>query len=923
MRPIKLTLSAFGPYAGKTVLNLDELGTNGLYLITGDTGAGKTTIFDAVTYALYGDASGDNRDPSMFRSKYADASTPTEVELVFTYAGKEYTVKRNPEYDRPKSRGEGITTQKAEAQLSFPDGRVITKQRDVDAAIQEIMGINRSQFLQIAMIAQGEFQKLLFAPTEDRKKIFRQIFKTHLYKELQERLKNESGSLNSQCEDVRNSIRQYVDGISCDENDVLSIDVKKAKEKELPIDDVIVLIERLLEQDSVQESALEQCIADADKKLEEINGNLGKVEEREKAQSALEQAQSGLSEETEHNTELVSDFEREKARVSEREQHADEKAKIEAEYPRYDALDALESQIKKDETNISAQSKKLEAAQKQYMQDKKLFEELKKEFESLADAGEGKEKLTNQKEKAQEKQKKLEALSGLLGEFATLSENLESLQEEYRKAAVDYQKASDDYEEKNRAFLNEQAGILAETLEEGRPCPVCGSLTHPSPAQKSVKAPTEAQLKKAKDIADKARKIAEEKSGNCKEARASLAAKRTEIEKQIQELWADTAIAEAERKLNEEMEAVSAEIVTLSEEIAEVEKKVSRRSALSESLPEQETALKTANDDISAQNTAMEAAKAALREKRMQCDNEKESLHFASKAEAQTAVKTLEKIIADLKKAYESAQRAVYESNEKIAGYKASISELTNQLSSEFVLDKEELQSSKTEISAKQQDDKNAVKALHSRINANRHALANIRAKVGDLVSLENRYTWIKALSNTANGNITGKEKVMLETYIQQNYFDRIVDRANTRFMIMSGGQYQLKRRKKADNKVSQSGLDLDVIDHYNATERSVKSLSGGESFKASLSLALGLSDEIQASAGGVRLDTMFVDEGFGSLDEESLNQAMEALTSLADGNRLVGIISHVSDLKDRIQKKIVVTKDKSGGSAATIVRND
>ena len=287
MRPIKLTVSAFGPYAGKTVLDLDKLGANGLYLITGDTGAGKTTIFDAITYALYGEASGDNREPSMFRSKYAEADTPTEVELVFSYAEKTYTVKRNPEYDRPKSRGDGFTTQKAEAQLQYPDGRVVTKQRDVDNAIRDIMGINRSQFLQIAMIAQGDFLKLLLAPTEDRKKIFRQIFKTQLYQDLQDRLKRESGQLNDKCEAARSSIKQYIDGISCDENDVLSIEVEKAKSGILPTTDVIDLVDCLLSQDNDKKSVIEKSISDADKKLEIVNANLGKIEAKEKAQTAL------------------------------------------------------------------------------------------------------------------------------------------------------------------------------------------------------------------------------------------------------------------------------------------------------------------------------------------------------------------------------------------------------------------------------------------------------------------------------------------------------------------------------------------------------------------------------------------------------------------------------------------------------------
>ena len=359
MRPIKLTVSAFGPYAGKTVLDLDKLGENGLYLITGDTGAGKTTIFDAITYALYGEASGDNREPSMFRSKYAEATTPTEVELVFSYAGKTYTVKRNPEYERPKSRGEGFTTQKAEVQLKYPDGRVVTKQRDVDNAIRDIMGINRSQFLQIAMIAQGDFLKLLLAPTEERKKIFRQIFKTQLYQDLQDRLKKESGQLNDKCDAAHNSIKQYIDGITCDENDVLSIEVEKAKNGLLPVKDVMDLIDRLLTQDRGKKTDIQKSISDADKALEIVNANLGKIEAKEQTQKALDQAQNSLTRENEASLALKAAFDIEKGKISEREQLAEEKARIEAEFPRYEALAVLEKQIKNDENAISKNERQL------------------------------------------------------------------------------------------------------------------------------------------------------------------------------------------------------------------------------------------------------------------------------------------------------------------------------------------------------------------------------------------------------------------------------------------------------------------------------------------------------------------------------------------------------------------------------------
>lgn len=920
MRPIKLTVSAFGPYAGKTVLDLDKLGENGLYLITGDTGAGKTTIFDAITYALYGEASGDNREASMFRSKYAEAATPTEVELVFAYAGKTYTVKRNPEYERPKSRGEGFTTQKAEVQFLYPDGRVVTKQRDVDNAIRDIMGINRSQFLQIAMIAQGDFLKLLLAPTEERKKIFRQIFKTQLYQDLQDRLKKESGQLNDKCDAARNKIKQYIDGITCDENDVLCMEVEKAKNGLLPAKDVAELIERLLTQDNDKKTAIQKSISDAEKALEIVNANLGKIEAKEKTQKALDRAQNSLTREKETNLALKADFDIEKGKISERERLAEEKARIEAEFPRYEALDTIEKQIKNDEDAISKKERQLKKDRDQYAADEAAFKTLKKEFESLEDAGEGKEKLSRQKEKAQQKQEKLKNLSKLFEGLHGFADTLDALQSDYKKASAASEKATADYEAKNRAFLDEQAGIIAETLENGKPCPVCGSLEHPCIAHKSAKAPTEAQLKRAKENADQARKTAEGLSGECKKAKGLLDAKKDETEKRAKELWQSVPFEDVENKLPEEQKAVSEEISALDRALSEEEKKVSRRSELAESLPKTEKALEEREKDILGRNTSLEADKASLSEKKKQRDTEKELLRFGSIEEAKKKSKALEKHIGEMKEAFDNAQNALSESDKKIAGYTSSIKELTKQISSDCDLDQEGETKKKTDITEKKAADDAAVKVLHMRIESNSQVLAHIREKVGELDALEKRYAWLKALSNTANGNISGKEKVMLETYIQMTYFDRIIARANSRFMVMSGGQYELKRRKEAENNRSQSGLDLDVIDHYNGTERSVKTLSGGESFKASLSLALGLSDEIQASAGGVRLDTMFVDEGFGSLDEESLDQAMRALSSLADGNRLVGIISHVADLKNRIDKQIVVTKEKSGGSKAQII---
>ena len=920
MRPIRLTMSAFGPYASKTVLDLDQLGTSGLYLITGDTGAGKTTIFDAITFALYGEASGDRRAAGMFRSKYAAAEIPTEVELVFVYAGKQYTVRRNPEYERPKTRGEGSTLEHANAELRYPDGRVITKTRDVDRAIEEIMGIDRNQFAQIAMIAQGDFWKLLFAPTDERKKIFRRIFKTESYQILQEELKKKSGELNNQCEKARESIQQYIGGIACDEDDVLAIEVKKAKEGSLQTADVVALLKQLLANDEDSESKLNQAITDAEKQLEEINGNLGKVEAQEKAQKSLEEVNSSLAKETEQHQKLQVVFDAEKAKEPEREKLSDEKAKIEAEYPRYDELDKLKKEIVEEEATNTETTEKLRNDQAAYDADNNTYQKQKQELESLSDAGEGKEKLSNQKEKSEEKLKKLQGLSEAFDSYHESEDGLATLQKEYKKASEESGKATADYNEKNRAFLDEQAGILAETLEEGEPCPVCGSVTHPCIAHKSEKAPTEAQLKELKEAAEKAQKDAEEISGDCKSAKATLDEQKKALVKQIKELWDNCTLEEAEKKLPTETQTASDEIKTIKSKLAEVEKKIKRKESLEKDLPKQESNLKEREKKLSERKTAIEAEQASLKTKQEQLEKDQKALNFDSKAIAEKEAKRLGEEVSKLKKDFEKARDNLTESDKKIVGFNSSIEELKKQLSEKSRVDKAQEEEKKAKIEEKRKTDSELSKAIHTRIKTNRNALSHINEKVENLDALEKRYAWIKALSNTANGNISGKEKIMLETYIQTTYFDRIIARANTRFLVMSSGQYELKRRREAENNRSQSGLDLDVIDHYNGSERAVNTLSGGEQFKASLSLALGLADEIQSSAGGVKLDTMFVDEGFGSLDDESLDQAMKALSGLADGNRLVGIISHVNELKNRIDKQIVVKKEGSKGSKATIV---
>lgn len=921
MRPIKLTLSAFSSYSQKTVLDLDKFGESGLYLITGDTGAGKTTIFDAITYALYGEPSGDIREVSMLRSKNAKPETPTEVELVFSYGGKEYTVKRNPEYERPKTRGEGLTKQSADATLIYPDERVITKSNDVTKAIEEILGINRNQFMRISMIAQGEFRKLLDATTEDRINIFRHIFKTGLYKTLQEKLSQKTSELKNDCEVIKSNINQHIEDVTYDSINLLSLDMENAKDGKLPIEQIIEVIEKLISEDNKSLSDLRKLIDKNYIQFKTVTENLTNIENQERLKKALEEAQKNLDDERNIFKTLETNFQEEKNKIPKRDNLVKNKLKIEDEFTQYDDLAKLEKEIEKQKSKISDNEKKLKDANLTCEHKSNELAKLKKEMDSLKTAGEYKKDLENKLEKANQKQNKLKDISDSFAELHNLSDKLINLQEKYKNASEKSTKLNKKYDEKNQAFLNEQAGIIAETLSVGTPCPVCGSTHHPHLAEKSESAPTESELKQAKTNAEQARKEAEEKSGDCNKCKTKLQSKKDELGKLIESIWPGISLEKAEDVLPKEQKDVLSEINKLKDDIDAENTKIERKNELDNiMIPQNEKELKKTEEEIFNLKTNLASLSSKLEEKNNQFSNLKKTLSYENKAVAEEKVRSIETQIKKLKEDYDNAQKKLQESDKKLSGYKSRAEELKKQLSSDSKLDKKDELNKKTELEEKKKEYENQLSSLYLRAETNKKALQNILDKKGNLEELEKHYTWMRALSDTANGKISSKEKIKLETYIQMTYFDRIIKRANRRLLTMSDNQYELIRREVAQNNRSQSGLDLDVNDHYIGQVRSVKTLSGGESFQAALSLALGLSEEIQASSGGVKLDTMFVDEGFASLDPDSLDQAISALYGLADGNRLVGIISHVESLKTRIDKQIVVTKEKSGGSKAEIM---
>ena len=914
MRPTKLTMSAFGPYAGLTVLDLDKLGESGLYLITGTTGAGKTSIFDAITYALYDKPSGDVRDDSTIRSKYASPETETFVELEFVYRGRTYTVRRNPEYERKKARGEGTTRQAPRAELRMPDGSIIDKsKKEVGAKIEEIIGINRTQFLQIAMIAQGDFRKLLDASTSDRKEIFRRIFGTDIFKDIQDRISKDAKEMKGRFDEARSRLKTYASGISVAPSGEYASDAERAKNGELPTAETILVIERLISEDNALLSKLDLDMEGTARKLEEVNKRIGKAEEFSKNKAELEKKRTELP----MRAQAVTDAEDELKKCKENSQKTpelDEKiSAIKAQIPKYEQAKRLRSEIGELDESIRKAAKDAAESDDKLTAKKEEIKNKTERMTELEGAGASKERLTSERNTALERQSAINKLKRDIDSRDDLDRKLKAKQTELTAQIGVYNSANTNYTALYSAFLSGQAGIIASTLTDGKPCPVCGSVEHPSPAHLEDKVPTEAELDNAKKAADAEKDKADTLSGECN----TLSGRLSESKNAVKE--AEAKLLKAGETAETALEAIKEEIKDIDERIKAEERAINERKTLADSIPmltqlcdELDESLKKCRDNITS-DTAAKSEKSATLEA-ITAELTYESLEKANGALEALEVKR--KAIAD---SLDKANEHLNSAKTALSGIKGSIASYKKMLESGCDIDLEAEKQRQSDLTVRANGEKEAHSILVSRLNANRSCLENIRRTSDESAELEEHYRWLSVLDETANGRLSGKEKVMLETYVQMSCFDRILARANIRLRKMSGGQYELIRRRDAANLGSQVGLDLDVIDHYNGSSRAVSSLSGGEAFKASLALALGLSDEIQSASGGIRLDTMFVDEGFGSLDEDSLQLALQTLQELTEGDRLVGIISHVGELKSKIDKQIVVTKTHTGGSVCNI----
>lgn len=913
MRPLKLTISAFGPYAKVCQLDLSQLGEKGLYLITGDTGAGKTTIFDAITFVLYGQTSGNFRSADMLRSKYADAATPTYIEMVFLYNHKEYTIRRNPEYLRPAKKGEGFVKEKANATLILPDKKQpVTGIKDVNNAVIELIGLDANQFTQIAMIAQGEFLRLIYATTKERSDIFRRIFNTKPYQILQDKLKEKFNLLKKDFFVIENSIKQYIENISLPETYSKIQNILPTEHLD-NLTQILATDRQSLKEKQHSLKQIERKILDCNQIAAEITRQEKLIRQQEKIQQYLNSNHNRLADLEKSYTEVKVDYEQKQPELTLKI------AQIQNELPKYAQITAKQTLLQTQNKNLQSKQKILSDTQQELADLEKEFAAVNAKLNSLNDIPAQIERLKADLQQMQQVQIQLDKLNHNLNLHHQYSSEYLKQKKSFTAQKNEHAQLNQKYNQEYYAFLTEQAGILANDLKPDQPCPVCGSLTHPHPAKISVKAPTQAQLEIMKMKLDtltqklnKSSNILGELIGKGKNLNAEIALQAEQLFGAYDKNTLNTSFKQKQTTLNENKNM-------LERNLQEFQMKLQQKEQLG--LRAEQINIKQKN----LQNKQLELmnfitkSQTDINHLQTDIDDLKKTLSYVDEHSAKKQLEIQQKKQITLKQKLTDTQNDFEKLKQILTEYTASLKSIKQQISpqeltfAEITLQQQKLAQEKNILSKE-------IQLLHIRISNNEQIHAKLTSQLEKLAEYEKLYTNMKALYDTAVGSISGKERISLETYIQMHYFDRIIIRANTRLMMMSQGQYELKRCENNEQLRFQTGLELDVIDHYNGTLRSVKTLSGGEAFKASLSLALGLADEIQSSAGGIHLDTMFIDEGFGSLDSESLTQAIKVLNGLTEKTKLIGIISHVNELKEKIDKQILIAKKNEQGSFAQIL---
>ncbi len=894
MKPLNLKMSAFGPYKNEVEIDFKKLGTNNIFLITGDTGAGKTTIFDAISYALFNEVSGSNRPITSLRSKFA-TTEDTYVELEFEHKGKEYKIRRVPEYERVKKTGEGTTKNIADAYLEYED-KIITGVKNVNDKIIELIGINAKQFKQISMLAQGEFIKILFAESKDRTEIFRKIFETSIYEQISTNLSILSAETRKDVDRLKTIFQTNTSNIRWIEKPVAIdlIDLKKITK--LDIDEILNLIEKEIQTNKEKVKEEEKENEKLKKEIEKLREKIKKIEEQNEKVKKYKQY-------LEENKEL-----KEKAKeIKEKEANIEiSQSILQKVMPRQQIVNEKQKELK---NNMN----KRQVLEKEIKDGEIIEQENKNKIIKLNELKEILEGYKNIKEKS----KNIEDMFLLITQIEKDQKNKEKYVKQYEELNNQYIEMDKQYKEEEDKFFREQAGIIAQRLEEGKPCPVCGSIEHPNKAIKNDDVLSEEELKKLEEEKNKL----ENKRNTIKNETISLNAKIETTIKMIPESnKQDFNLQDFEKKINESKNKQELEIKSLKENFENVCLIFAKKKENIDKINFDEIK-QNIEKQINGQNNKLLENKVKLKECNTLIETQEKSLEVIQQ-EYLNAIKELgfkdEKDYKEktLKEAdIEKIKQEIEQYKEKVTTTKTRLEDVKKELKEKEIIDVTQDIEQLEKSSQKQKEEEKQINNKKASISFNKDTNKKLKETAIELIYKMDKMAKIEELAKIANGTANRKTKITFEQYVQATYFDMVISEANKRLLSMTDNRYLLIRKKKADKISEKIGLDLNVIDNYNGQERDVKSLSGGESFKAALSLALGLSDVIQSYSGGVLVDTLFIDEGFGTLDAESREQAINTLVNLAGSNKLIGIISHVEELQERIDKKIIVEKGQDGSN--------
>ena len=898
MKPIRLSICGWGPYKGKQEIDFTGLDRRGLFLITGPTGAGKTTVFDAITYALYGGMSGGMREKGSVRSDFAAADMPTYVELVMTHDGREYTIRRNPEYLRPRKRKIGtarqenadsrndmvsqtemtsqetLTREKERAVFTEPDGRKIEGSSEVTRRVQELLRLDYRQFKQLSMIAQGEFARLLTAPPTEKTKIFREIFGTDLYEQIAAALKGKAAGLYKQVMECRHKMDEDIDILG---NGQLFIEEEANQRWQQLTESGSYYYEGIIEFLQIQAGVCRKDFREVQKRFAACESQVRKLTERA---AKVQRAQS-----------LFDRLETERQRKTELAQKKMEMKQAQTLLARQEAAAAL----KAEEMQKQAARKQAGFLEKQVREAEEEILSLKRQKDSGAWQYENRDRI----KAVYQLESQVRELSGQYKElaegFEKEKEELCKLQKRYLKAEQEEEKEKRVYEQADKSYRHGIAGILSERLVEGAPCPVCGSLHHPSPAEKEEGVPDEDKVKELKAVFEQKQQYRIELHGKT----ASCASKAGETAARLEECSSQKE--EQEKVLLKEKEPFRDYVGKY--DVAEFLEQIREYEHVAAILEEKGSMLKRQKKELEEQKQRAADLEEGWKQKLLTAGFQKEAGYQQALTDPES--------VQQLRQRIQNYQRECHANKEMLD----HLGKETKNLKKE---DLQEIQGRLENENTQRRRLLSAQMECGNRLQSVEKGLDSLKEKQSQLALLMDRYSMLKDLDNAANGN--NKKRLVFEQYVLASYFEDILQAANIRLHLMSGGRYELKRMQHVSDGRSKDNLEIEVMDYYTGKYRSVRTLSGGESFKASLALALGMSDVVQAGSGGIRVEALFIDEGFGSLDGESLEQACLTLQTLVEKDRLIGIISHVPELAEKIESQIRIRKTNAGSSIEVMV---